>query len=76
MVQNRSVKGVFDHTMYVRQLKRTYFEGSRRLFPVLSQCIDAAASRDGERSAVAVGTSDFTARVHSETGTVRRAKEK
>lgn len=76
MVQNQSVKGVFAYTMHITQLKRIYFEGSGSLFPVLSQCIDAAASRDGERSAVAVGTSDFTARVHSETGTVRRAKEK
>lgn len=76
MVQNQSVKGVFAYTMHIRQLKRIYFEGSGSLFPVLSQFIDAAASRDGERSAVAVGTSDFTARVHSETGTVRRAKEK
>lgn len=42
------------------QIEGVYFEGSMSCFPVLYPCTDAAASRAGERSAVAVGTLDST----------------
>lgn len=67
----RSLKCPFNHNMpdalaQCTQIERVYFEGSLSCFPVLYPRTDAAASRDGERSAVAVGTSDFTQRAYTE----------